>query len=158
MEINVGYLYHIKDEFFELINDKYLMLNHENGHSRPNYFVLKEGEFYWAIPLSSKIKKYKELSLKKSKHQRIHTIIIENLVNRPCAILIQNAFPVDSAYIKSIHMINNQVLHFTKTTEEEILKNFKKMLILKKNGINLFYPNVDRIKLLLTENRNLVNV
>lgn len=31
MEIKVGYLYHIKDEFFALVNDDNLMANHERG-------------------------------------------------------------------------------------------------------------------------------
>ena len=32
MEIKTGYLYYIKDEFFDRINDKGLMINHENDH------------------------------------------------------------------------------------------------------------------------------
>ena len=31
MEIKTGCIYHIKDEFFDRINDKGLMINHENG-------------------------------------------------------------------------------------------------------------------------------
>lgn len=31
MEIKVGYLYHIKDEFLALVNDDNLMANHERG-------------------------------------------------------------------------------------------------------------------------------
>ena len=31
MEVKTGYIYHIKDEFFDKINDKGLMINHENG-------------------------------------------------------------------------------------------------------------------------------
>lgn len=36
MEVKTGYLYHIKDEFFDKINDIGLMVNHENGRSRPH--------------------------------------------------------------------------------------------------------------------------
>ncbi len=32
MHVQTGYLYHIKDEFFEKINDGGLMINHEKGH------------------------------------------------------------------------------------------------------------------------------
>ena len=35
MKIQTGYLYHIKDEFFDDMKAKGLMINHENGHSRP---------------------------------------------------------------------------------------------------------------------------
>ena len=42
MEIETGYLYHIKDEFFNKINEKGLMINQENGHSRPSYLAIKD--------------------------------------------------------------------------------------------------------------------
>ena len=41
MKVQTGYLYHIKDEFFDKINNKGLMINHENGHSRPSYLAIK---------------------------------------------------------------------------------------------------------------------
>ena len=31
MEVKTGYLYHIKDEFFSIVNDENLMTNHELG-------------------------------------------------------------------------------------------------------------------------------
>ena len=31
MIIQTGYLYHIKDEFFDIVNDEKLMTNHERG-------------------------------------------------------------------------------------------------------------------------------
>ena len=31
MKIETGYIYHIKDAFFDKINDKGLMINHEYG-------------------------------------------------------------------------------------------------------------------------------
>lgn len=34
MEIQQGYSYHIKDEFFDLVQDKYLMSNKEQGKQR----------------------------------------------------------------------------------------------------------------------------
>ena len=42
MQVQTGYIYHIKDEFFDKINDKGLMINHENGRSRPTYFTIKD--------------------------------------------------------------------------------------------------------------------
>ena len=40
MHVQTGYLYHIKDEFFEKINAGGLMINHEKGHSRPSYLAI----------------------------------------------------------------------------------------------------------------------
>ena len=40
MEIRQGYSYHIKDEFFNLVQDKYLMSNKEQGNYRPHYYAI----------------------------------------------------------------------------------------------------------------------
>lgn len=43
MKVRTGYIYHIKDEFFDKINDKGLMINHENAmldqHILPKYIL-----------------------------------------------------------------------------------------------------------------------
>ena len=52
MEVKTGYIYHIKDEFFDKINDKGLMINHENGST---YFTIKDKDILWFIPLSSRV-------------------------------------------------------------------------------------------------------
>ena len=57
MKVQTGYIYHIKDSFFEKVNDKGLMSNLENGHARPTYFTIKDKDVLWFIPLSSKIDK-----------------------------------------------------------------------------------------------------
>ena len=50
------------------INDKGLMINHENGKSRPTYFTIKNGDILWFIPLSSKVSKYMPIIEKKIKN------------------------------------------------------------------------------------------
>jgi len=62
MNIRTGYLYHIKDSFFDKINDKGLMVNHENGHTRPTYLTIKDDKILWFIPLSTKVHKYKGIT------------------------------------------------------------------------------------------------
>lgn len=42
MEVKTGYIYDIKDDYFTKVNDKELMINHENGHSRPTCFTIKD--------------------------------------------------------------------------------------------------------------------
>lgn len=42
MEIQQGYSYHIKDEFFDMVQDKYLMSNKENGNYRPHFYAIQE--------------------------------------------------------------------------------------------------------------------
>lgn len=55
MEIKTGYLYHIKDEYFDVVNDDSLMQNHEKGKKRPTYFTIKDKDILRFIPISSKI-------------------------------------------------------------------------------------------------------
>ncbi|MGN1379744.1 MAG: hypothetical protein ACI4XR_05090 [Bacilli bacterium] len=61
MKVQTGYIYHIKDSFFEKVKDKGLMSNHENSHARPPYFTIKDKNILWFIPLSSKIDKYQKI-------------------------------------------------------------------------------------------------
>lgn len=70
MEIKPGYVYHIKDEYFDKVEDKTLMRNHENGKARPTYFCVKEekNEILWFIPMSSKVEKYKKIRDEKIKN------------------------------------------------------------------------------------------
>ena len=68
MKIETGYLYHIKDEFFDVVNDENLMANHERGKKRPTYFTIKDDNILWFIPLSSKVEKYKKIVDKKLKN------------------------------------------------------------------------------------------
>ena len=42
MKVKTGYLYHIKDEYFDVANDENLMQNHERGKRRPTYFTIKD--------------------------------------------------------------------------------------------------------------------
>ena len=60
LEIKTGYIYHIKDDFFDIVNDENLMTNHERGKKRPTYFTIKEKNILWFIPISSKTEKYKK--------------------------------------------------------------------------------------------------
>lgn len=68
MKIETGYLYHIKDEFFDIVNDENLMTNHERGKKRPTYFTIKDNDILWFIPLSSKVENIRKLLIKKWKN------------------------------------------------------------------------------------------
>lgn len=94
MEVITGYLYHIKDEFFDLINGKSLIINHEKGHSRPSYLAIKENNILWFIPLSSRVDKYKPIvESKTERYGSCKIIMIRKIAGKEQVILIQNAFP-----------------------------------------------------------------
>ena len=147
MKIQTGYIYHIKDEFFDKINDKGIMINHENGHSRPTYFTIKDNDILWFIPLSSKVDKYKQIVDKKvKKYGSCKSIMIREIANEKSVILLQNAFPTLEKYIDHPHIINGKPLKVIDTLKNEILDNFKYMMALKQEGRNLFFTNIDNIK------------
>ncbi len=152
VKVQTGYLYHIKDEFFNRINNKGLMINHENGHSRPSYLAIKDEEMLWFIPLSTKIDKYKPIVEKKEKkYGSCKTILIKKIAGREQAILIQNAFPTLEKYIQSRHTVDGKIVKISSAVEREIIDDFEYMLSLKSSGLNLFFTDIDYIKNLMFE-------
>lgn len=146
MKLQTGYIYHIKDEFFDVMNDKNLMRNHERGRKRPTYFAIKDEDILWFIPLSSKVDKYKKIIDNKIKRYGFcNTILIRNVISKPCAILLQNAFPTLEKYIDHVHVANYVPTKVSAKLKEEILHNFKYLMKLKKKGINLFFADTDKI-------------
>ena len=147
MKVQTGYIYHIKDEFFDRINDKGLMINHENGKSRPTYFTIKDKDILWFIPLSSKVAKYQPIIDKKiKKYGDCRSIMISEIANKKSVILLQNAFPTLEKYIDHPHVIKGKPLKVIDTLKDEILSNFYYLLALKKQGIDLFFADIDKIK------------
>ncbi len=112
MNIKAGNFYFIKDEFFELIKDKELMVNKENGYMRPCYYCFKDNRnngLYWFIPVSSKVEKYKAIYDKKLvRYKRVDTITFGYIYGRKSAFLIQNMFPTTMEYIKEQYIKQNK--------------------------------------------------
>lgn len=152
MQVQTGYLYHIKDEFFNKINDKGLMINHENGHSRPSYLAIKDENILWFIPLSTKIDKYKSIKEKKEKkYGNCKTILIKKIAGKEQAILIQNAFPTIEKYIQSKHTVDGKFIKISTAIEKEIINDIEYMLSLKSSGLNLFFTDIDYIKKIMLD-------
>lgn len=147
MKVQTGYLYHIKDEFFDIVNDNNLMANHERGKKRPTYFTIEDKEILWFIPLSSKVEKYQKIFDKKvERFGFCNTIMIEEILGQKNVILLQNAFPTLKKYIDHIHTIDGKPAKVPETLSKLILTNFRYLLKLKSKGINLFFADIDKIK------------
>ena len=147
MQIKTGYLYHINDKFFDIVNDENLMTNHERGKKRPTYFTIKDKNILWFIPLSSKVEKYQKIVDKKiEKFGFCNTILIVEMFNKKHAILLQNAFPTLEKYIDHVHTVDGKPAKVPEVVEKIIFKSFKDLIKLKNRGINLFFADVDKIK------------
>ncbi len=152
MKIQTGYLYHIKDEYFDKINDKEIMINHENGHSRPSYLAVKDKEILWFIPLSTRVEKYKSIIAKKEKkYGRCNTILIRNIAGREQVVLIQNTFPTIEKYVQSRHAIEGEYVKVLPSIQKEIEASLKYVFSLKEEGLNLFFTDIDKIKKMMED-------
>ena len=147
MEIKTGYLYHIKDEYFDVVNDENLMQNHEKGKKRPTYFTIKDKNILWFIPISSKVDKYKKvINKKREKYGFCNTILIEKIFNENSVILLQNAFPTLEKYIDHVHTVDGKPARVPKKLEKIILENFKNLMKLHNREIKVFFTDIDKIK------------
>ena len=152
MKIETGYLYFLKDEFYNKLNDDTIMSNKGKAHSRPTYFTIRDKDILWFIPLSSKVDKYQKIIKNKvAKYGSCKSILIGNIAGNKSAILIQNAFPALEKYVGHIHTYRGKPFKIVTSMKEEILENFKYMLKMKSKGINLFFTDIDRLKAMMIE-------
>ena len=141
MFLETGYVYHIKDGYFEFAKDEKLMKNHENGNTRPTYFCIKntDSKVLWFIPMSSKVEKYRKLQEQKiEKNGVCDTIVIGKYRRKDVVFLIQNIFPITEKYIDHIDTIRNQAVAVVEGTQKEITYKVNKIFKLKskRNKLN----------------------
>ena len=125
MEIQQGYSYHIKDEFFDLVQDKYLMSNKEQGNYRPHYYAIqdrKNPKLYWMIPISSQAEKYKGIVEKYFDH--VHTIQEQHVTihKKLDKVLVENLNEVLAMYNRGIKLTFTGIKAIRNIMEEELGK------------------------------------
>lgn len=150
MEVKQGYSYHIKDEFFDLVKDKYLMSNKEEGNYRPHFLAIQDNrnnKLYWMIPISSQVEKYKRIIENKVKrYGKCNTIIIGKFAGRDSAFLIQNTFPVIEKYLDHVHTIENRPVIIHSKLQRKLSVNLREVLAMYRQGIRLIFPNIEYIQ------------
>ena len=135
-----GYVYHIKDEYFEKVQDGHLMQNKENGTYRPTFYCLRDEKtsLLWMVPLSSRVQKYKT--------------VLGEFDGKEAAFLLQNMFPVRDYYLDHIHTRNNNPVPVKHILHKEISTNMKRLRQLHARGKKVVFPDIDRLEqLMLTE-------
>jgi hypothetical protein len=81
-EVKHGYVYHIKDTYFDKANDDKLMRNYEGGAYRPAYYCIKDEKtrLLWVIPMSTRIEKYQPIIDKEiEKHRKCKRRLLKDL-------------------------------------------------------------------------------
>lgn len=136
--------YIIKNEFFDIINDKYLKQN--KGQNRPHYYCINYKEFNWMIPLSSQVEKYARIINQRLKNNKscdiLHIAKLDN--GKESVFLIQDIFPIKEQYIEREYMLYNKPFVLTsKKLIDEIEKKAKKVINLVLSGVKLLPTQID---------------
>lgn len=147
MEIKKGYVYHIKDEYFDIVQDSTLMRNHESGKARPTYFCIKNENtnILWFIPMSSKVEKYKKIREDKIKrYGSCDTILIKKFLGKESVFLLQNMFPTIEKYVDHSHIINGVETKVIDQVASEIEVTFNKIMKLVELGKKVIFTDVKK--------------
>lgn len=147
MLVKEGFVYHIKDEYFDIVKDDTLMRNHENGKARPTYFCIKDKEtdILWFIPMSSKVEKYQKIrEAKIKKFGNCDTILIKKFLGKNTVFLLQNMFPTIEKYVDHVHIVNGEEARVINTITKEIEIKFNKLMNLINKGKKVVFTNIQK--------------
>ncbi|MDR2610676.1 MAG: hypothetical protein LBC58_04395 [Clostridiales Family XIII bacterium] len=153
-DIKPGYVYHIKNTYFDAVKDDKLMRNHEGGSYRPTYFCVKDEKtgLLWVIPMSRRAEKYREYMQKDIDHYgKCLKIIIGEYANVNAVFLLQNMFPVLPTYIDHIHLVKSNPVPVNTRLKAIIDRNFRELLRLHRKGVRIVFPDITRLEKLMLE-------
>ncbi len=147
-----GYVYHIKDEYFEKVKEDKLMQNKENGAYRPTFYCLRDEKtgLFWMVPLSSRVNKFQAIYDKQvQKYGKCLTIVIGKFDGKKAAFLLQNMFPVTEYYLDHIHTRNNNPVPVKHSIHRTISTNMKQLRQLHARGKKVVFPDISRLERLM---------
>ena len=153
-----GYVYHIKDEYFQKVQDNNLMQNKENGTYRPTFYCLQDEKtsLLWMVPLSTRVQKFKAIHDKQvRKYGRCLTIVLGEFDGKDAAFLLQNMFPIREYYLDHIHTRNNNPVPVKYSIHKEVSTNMKRLRQLHSRGKKVVFSDISRLeKIMLAELQN----
>jgi hypothetical protein len=156
-DIKTGYVYHIKDLYFEAAQDNKLMRNREGGAFRPTYYCLKDEKtsILWVIPMSRQAEKYQAFMQKDiDRYGKCIKILIGEYANVRAVFLLQNMFPILPKYIDHVHKVNQNPVPVDTRLQARIDRNFRELLSLQRRGIKIVFPDIIRLEKLMIEERD----
>lgn len=154
MDFKEGYVYHIKDSYFEKVKDDKLMQNKENGSFRPTFYCLKDEKtsLLWVVPMSSHVEKYSSIAQKQiEKYGQSLGIYISTYDGKASAFLIQNMFPITEKYLDHIHTRNGNPVPVKNDVQREVRKRIKKSRQLTYIGKKVVFPDIIRLEEIMQE-------
>ena len=145
IEIKPGYVYHIKDTYFDAAKDDMLMRNYEGGAYRPTYYCIKDEKtgLLWVIPMSGRIDKYRAIIEKDTaRYGSCIKILVARYGDGQSAFLLQNMFPIIPKYIDHVHTVAGMPMAVNIVVQEEITKRFKEIRRLYARGIKMVFTDI----------------
>ncbi len=159
MEINIGSLYFVCDEFFKKVNDLFLKINYDTS-GRPHYFAFKDvnTSLYWLVPCSSKVEKFENIIKQKQQMRKpTDTIKIVVIQDKKSVLLFQDMFPILEKYIQKQYIRGGQpMLIADPKVVIELEKSAKKIITLLRRDIKFTptQPDIKRIEKLMLDELN----
>jgi len=153
-DIRTGFVYHIKDDYFDTVKDDRLMRNYEGGAYRPTYFCVKDDKtgLLWVIPMSTRIDKYiSHMDKDIKRYGKCLKIVIGEYAGVGAAFLLQNMFPILPKHISHIHMIKKNPVPVNSGLQVVINQNFRELLHLHRRGIKIVFPDISRLEKLMID-------
>lgn len=117
-----GHFYFVKDAFYQSLPNCNLMENKGNDVGekcgRPCHYCFRYKDYYWMIPISSKVDKFHQIYNKKVAKRGFCDMIRFGYVNgHERAFLIQNCFPITDKYIDEEYKIEKETVAVTVSQE-----------------------------------------
>jgi hypothetical protein len=153
-DIQPGYVYHIKDLYFQTVKDDKLMQNREGGAYRPTYYCLKDEKtgLLWVVPMSGRVEKYSAIIEKDTaRYGSCLKILVARYGDGQSVFLFQNMFPVLPKYIDHIHTVAGVPMAVNPVVQEEIIKRFKEIRRLYSRGVIMVFTDIARLEKLMTD-------
>ena len=149
-------VYIIKQEFFDLFEEKGCKFKNNKIENRPTFWCMKDNKIeglYWAIP-TSKITEgknmnriYKYVNMKKGIASCYYHI---GYTNYPAIYCISSAFPIIEKYVEREYKINGRHLIIkNKQQLENIRKKLKRILSYEQQNNNRLEQKITYIKSVL---------
>jgi len=144
--------YIIDDSFFTLVNDPYLKGN--DNENRPHCYCIEKDGYFWMIPMSSRVSKYRAIIDKKVKSGKpVDVLHIAKLDDgKESVFLIGDIFPVKEKYIKREYTIGSNHLRITsEALKKEVFDKASKVIKLIEHGVKFTptQPDIKSIKIKL---------
>ncbi len=147
-----GYVYFIKDEFFNLFEpmaDGKLCFNKGPEHMRPYFCSMKDrgSNLFWMVPMTTQCEKYYSWQLNKFEtYGKCITITMTRYAGHNSALLIQNAVPVHPEFIDSCFLVKGKPRPLHIAAQHMVHGNLLQSFAIKNRGRHIFFANVDHIK------------